>query len=100
MQSRMLGSSEDSKVSRVIVEPVAIDMVNIFVRRELPRPLLFNDMPVFSDLAAVDADVAIPVLEPALADASSVVALDVSPLDAPRRRVCCFPVPTGAETIV
>ena len=49
----MLSSAEDDEVARVVVERVAIDVVDDLVRCELPPFALLDDVSVFGDLHAV-----------------------------------------------
>lgn len=64
---RCSGWGNDGEVLGAVVELLPVPVVNDFVPRELPTLALFNDVQVLGDLLAIDVDVAVAALDPALA---------------------------------
>jgi hypothetical protein len=79
MNAAVLCPRQDDEVLRVVIEWIAIDVVNDLVVGELPPQPLLNNVSMLSDLHTIDVDVLVAALHPALANAASVVASPISP---------------------
>lgn len=73
---RVLCAAEDDQVAGIVVERVAVDMVDYFVRGQAATDLLFHHPTVEGDPVPIDADVPVAALYPARALASSIVPSD------------------------
>jgi len=77
MEPTMFGSRYGNEVLRPVVEHVLIQMMDDLVTSKLPPLTLLDDVAMFTDLLSVDGDVAVVILDPALACPSSAVTLEV-----------------------
>ena len=89
MKPLVFRAREDHEVGRVVVQRIAVHVMNDLVPCELPTFTQLNDVAVFGDPPTVDTDKAVAALEPTLAaDESPVVATPPRSMDAARRCVC------------
>lgn len=85
MKPLVFSARDNDEVVGRIVERVAIGVMDDLGEGELPTFALLDDMPVFGDLDAIHADVAIATLHPTLAaDRTPVVTSPVAAWDAGR----------------
>jgi hypothetical protein len=69
----VLRSSEDREVVGIVVEGVAVNVVDDLVRRKLSALALLNDVTMLGDALPALADEAVAVLNPALTANDSTV---------------------------
>ena len=95
----MFRPRENDEIGRIVVERVAIGVMNHLVPGELPSELQLHDVAMQGDLLTVDADELVAALHPApAANSSTVVTAHPCALDAVALRGCQPTASAGASS--